>query len=205
MDDILVSRGEWIMIHSLATRIASIFVLYGESDEENADIYTYACEAVLSFLANLIVCLAIAFVFGRFIEGLVFISGFALLRRYTGGHHAKTHLYCILTFSGIVICTMILLTLAYWLQISGFIAVVVATVALIGIVLLAPVKHKNKVSGIEFQGALKRKSRWMAFAFWLFCILGFYMLNNQIVFVLSLSMFFVFGSMAYATIFNKEV
>ena len=33
------------MIHNLSNRLAALFVAYGESSEENADIYTYACDA----------------------------------------------------------------------------------------------------------------------------------------------------------------
>ena len=190
------------MIHSLATRMASVFVLYGESSEEDADIYAYACGAVLSLLANILVCLVIAFLFGRVIEGMVFIACFALLRRHAGGHHANTHLNCILAFSAILISVMVLLTFASWFQVSGIVAVVIAGIALVGIIFLAPVEHKNKVSGVEFHKSQKRKSGWLALMLYVICILNLYIISSGFGFVISLAMFFVFGSMAYATVYK---
>jgi len=84
------------MIHNSANYIASVFVRYGESSEENADIYAYAIEAVLAVLFNVIICLIISVLFGRVPEGIIFISAFALLRRFTGGYHANSHTKCIL-------------------------------------------------------------------------------------------------------------
>jgi len=40
------------MVHRLAGRMASVFLLYGESSEEDLDIYAYVCEAVLATLIN---------------------------------------------------------------------------------------------------------------------------------------------------------
>jgi len=67
------------MIHWLASRIASVFVRYGESSEDDADIYTYAMEAVIAAMFNIVICLSIAFAFGRIWEGVIFVSSFALL------------------------------------------------------------------------------------------------------------------------------
>jgi len=186
------------MIHNLAARMASVFVLYGESSEENADIYAYACGAVISFLVNILIGLVIAFFFGRVIEGIVFILSFALLRRYAGGHHAKTHLNCILAFSVILFLVMAFISIASLLQLSSSIGVVVATFALLGIIALAPVEHTNKSSGYEYRVALKRKSICFGLIIWSLCIYNFYILNDQLAFIFSLSLFSVFGSMAYA-------
>ena len=73
------------MIHGLAKGMASVFIFYGESSEEDADIYTYVCEAVIAILFNIVVCLIIASFFWRITEGIIFVAGFALLRRYAGG------------------------------------------------------------------------------------------------------------------------
>jgi len=98
------------MINQLANRVASVFVSYGESSEENAEIYAYALEAIIAFVTNFIICIIISLLFGRLFEGVVFILGFAVLRRVTGGYHAKSHAVCVLTFSCIVTAAMIILT-----------------------------------------------------------------------------------------------
>ena len=194
------------MIHNLASWMSSIFVLYGESSEEDADIYTYVCEAIIATLINILVCLVIAFLFGRITEGIIFITAFVLLRRYAGGHHAKTHLRCITTFAVVFTCAMVFASVMPRVSLEGFFAqlytLLIATIASMGIAALAPVEHKNKSSGDEFSKVRKWKSRGLAFALWLVCVIDFYILNIQISFILSLSMFSVFGSMAYAIIYS---
>ena len=94
------------MIHTLSTRISKIFVYYGESTEEDADIYAYAVEAVLATLINVAICLFIAAVFGTLSSGIIFILTFASLRRLVGGYHASSHLKCILIFATIFTIAM---------------------------------------------------------------------------------------------------
>ena len=184
------------MIHSLANRVASVFVAHGECSEENADIYAYAAEAVIAFLVNLLICLLIALAFGRVREGLAFIFGFALLRWQTGGYHASTHLKCILTFSCIVVCAMAILTVSAWLEVNGFITIVISTFAVIGVFAIKTIDTSLR--------EMKKHNIGIIFGFWLFSIIAFYTLNGQIGLSLALSMFFVFGSMAYA-VYTKDV
>ena len=75
------ARGDGQMIHSLSKWIASIFVRYGESSEEDADIYAYGLEAVIAAMFNIIFGLIISFLLGRTLEGIIFISAFAALRK----------------------------------------------------------------------------------------------------------------------------
>ena len=190
------------MLHNLANRIASVFVLYGESTEENADIYAYACEAVLAFLVNLLICIAIALLFGRIIEGIVFIAAFALLRRYTGGYHASAHYKCILIFGSILTCSMILLNLSLLIDAGRVIALVIATIAGVGIFALTSVENKRNPSNEDFRRSSKHVSRWISFILWLFCIINYFIFDNPIGFAISLSMFSVFVSAAYVKISN---
>ena len=75
------------VIRKLSARMATVFVLYGESSEDDKDIYAYACEAIISTLIGMTAALIIATVLNRVYEGIVFTLIFALLRRYTGGYH----------------------------------------------------------------------------------------------------------------------
>jgi len=177
--------------------MASVFVSYGESSEENADIYAYACEAIIAFLVNLSLSLVIALMFGRVREGLIFVLVFAWLRRYTGGYHAKTHFSCILAFSCIFAGSMALLSLTTWFGLGGHLALWFASISLIGIILFSIAEQKLRYLGIK-----KKKGIGLASAIFLFCFIDFYILNSQIGFVLSLSMFSVFGSMAYVMVYK---
>jgi len=186
------------MIHSLATRMASVFVFFGESTEEDTDIYTYACEAIISTFISMVVALSIALLLNRVVEGIVFTLVFVLLRRYTGGHHAKTHAMCILTYGIILACSLLSLSIESTAQALNIAIMIIATVSLVGIFVLAPVGNENKPIGEELRLSSKRKSRLIASTFYVICLLATaYIIEGSVGFIISLSLFSVFASLLY--------
>ena len=195
------------MIHNLATKLASLFVLYGESADDDVDIYAYGCEAIISSIVNIGVAMMISFIFGRVLEGIIFMAVFALLRRYTGGYHADTHFKCIVTFNTILVFALVLVSMESRLEPSflnsNILTASIASISLIGIFAMAPVENENKPIDKELYPKTKRISRWMTIALWTICliniyIIDIYIMNGNFGFIISLSMFSVFGSLAYA-------
>lgn len=192
------------MIHSMANRMASVFISYGESSEEDRDIYVYACEKLLSTIVNIGLGLLASTLLGKAIDGIIFMAGFAILRRYAGGYHARTRFICILAFTAVVACGMVVLSLMTALQ-AEYLMLIFASIGFVGIFLLAPVEHENKPLGADLQEKLKKKSRCLALILLGYCLMDFYILRLGIGFALSLSMFCVFGSMAYATAYKLNL
>ena len=188
------------MIHKLSRRISLVFILYGESSNEDADIYTYAFEAILSVLFNIILGIVIAFIFGSTLEGIIFMSTFALLRRFTGGYHANTHFKCILTFGIILTCSMLIISFISTFHIGIFIAFFLAAIAWLGIVALAPLEDKNKIYKDEARAKLKRKCIMVSTFLLVLCVVAGLAVNTSVALVLSLAMFSVFGSMICAIV-----
>ena len=194
-------KGRWsLVIHRLANHITYIFVLHGESSEEDRDIYTYAIEAVLALLFNLAICLIIAFLFGRIFEGFVFITAFAFLRRFTGGYHADSHYKCILTFSTLLTCKMLVVSFLVGLHTSIFITLTIAIFAWIGIFIFAPIDDENRAYEGDSKTRLKKKSVAVSTLLLLICVTTGFLLNTYIAMTLSLAMLSVFGCMLFAII-----
>ena len=191
------------MIHGLAAKMASVFVLYGESSEEDKDIYTYACEAIISTLANILAVLIIALILGRIVDSLIFITIFAFLRKFTGGHHANSHFKCILTLSIIVLSSLILSDLLVNMQMVFFSLLFLAVISSVGIFICAPVGHDNKpVEAIKLED-LKKKGRRFTLLFAIICILVGYIVNLRSGLVIAFAMLFVLISLIYATLSRK--
>jgi len=193
------------MIHRLANHIAYIFVLHGESSEEDKDVYAYAIEAVLALLFNLSICLLIAFLFGRILEGFIFITAFAFLRRFTGGYHADSHYKCILTFSTLLTCKMLLTSFLVEFYISNFITLTIAILAWIGIFILAPIDDENRKYEGDSKARFKKKSKAVSTLLLLICVITGFLLNTHIAMTLSLAMLSVFGCMIVAIISRHSV
>lgn len=187
------------MIHGLANKMASVFVVHGESSEENKDIYVYACEAIISAIVNVFVALLISLMFGRVVEGFIFISTFALLRSYTGGYHAETHLNCIIMFN--VLLSLAISFLSFGINTTA--SLVISTISLIGIYCLSPIDHENKPLDDIMRSNVKKTGSILAVALWMFCIIDLLVLNIGMDLVVSISMFSVLGSIIVAKANNQ--
>jgi len=192
------------MIHGLATRMASVFVTYGESSADDQDIYVYACELLVSTIINISLGLLISFLMGRPMEGIIFILGFVLIRRYAGGYHASTYARCILTFAVVLACGMLILSFVSALQAEA-ILMVVAGASCIGISLLAPVEHENKILNAESRKLQKEKSIWIVLVLFVFCLVDFFVLGTGIWQGLALSIVVVFGGMVCGYIVFSQI
>ena len=186
------------MIHSLAKRIASVFVSNNVIDYEDSDIYTYSCDIFLSTLLNIFVCLSISALFGHFIEGGVFITGFIVLRYFTGGHHAKHHWGCILAFACIITSALSIVSFVPTVFYS-VIALMSSSIAVVIVFVFAPVEHENKIIKECNVARLKIKSRLTALVVFGIVVAGIAFFPCRIILSVSLSMFAVGGSVVYAT------
>jgi accessory gene regulator B len=148
-------------IHGLAGRVACVFVKRGIIRLEHHDIYTYALETILSEAVNVLVCLVISLLFGCPWEGIIFTVVFASLRKFTGGHHARSHWRCISTFAGIVAAALTLLRIVPQ-GMYIWIALTASAASLLAVVFWAPVAHEHKPLSDELCVSLKRKSRVLA-------------------------------------------
>lgn len=86
---------------ALTTYVTDLLVEYGFVCEDKKEICKYGLEnLVISFLEILSILL-LAILIGNFLYALILIITLVLMRRYTGGYHAKTKLGCYIILIGI--------------------------------------------------------------------------------------------------------
>lgn len=182
--------------------MASVFVSSGTVQSEDWDIYTYACEQVLANATHLVLSAIISSLFDLFAEGMAFVFCFVLLRHFTGGHHAKHHWGCILTFACILTAALSVLTFlpmeAYW-----FLSLLLIIVTIGSVFILAPIKHENKPMSARDCYSLKKRSRVVVTATSGIVIMGLVFTQSKVIVALALSMGSVSGSMAFATLIKR--
>ena len=185
------------MIHNLAKRVADVFVRYGESSEENADIYAYIWEAIIATIINIGISLIVSTILGSPLRGIAFVIAFAFMRRYCGGYHASTHMKCIISFNCIMICAIVVVNLLVAYQLSA-ISFIIAVLGFAGIYILSPFEGDNKSTSMENVLVKKQKSRRYAFILLLKTGLGNIILSWDISFSVSIAMFAVACSLIAA-------
>ena len=128
------------MLEKVSDRIAALLVSQGIILEEDSDIYSYGLALIISFLFNTVVMLIVGALVHRFIETLLFLAVFVLLRSFTGGYHADTFLKCMLitfsTYSLVIILSSIEVITPIYLSCLA--------IGFVIVLFTAPVEHPNK-------------------------------------------------------------
>lgn len=129
------------LLARLAGKIGNNLVHSGVIKEEDAEIYIYGINQILTSVLNVSSALIIGLIFGKFFEAAVFIVAYCSLRSFAGGYHAKTPLRCYV-FS--VIMLIIVLVGIKYLYLTEWMYYVVLLAAALVVIVLSPVEDKNK-------------------------------------------------------------
>jgi len=130
------------MITSLAQIITGCLVRNKIIDNTKLDIYIYGFEIMISNIICFGIGLLIGAVFSEFLECIVFLTVFVLLRRYCGGYHAETYLVCDTIFTANILLVMTILKVMSVYPI--YVHFIIAVVSIVSAVMLAPVENKYK-------------------------------------------------------------
>ena len=135
------------MITSLAQIITGCVVRNKIIDNTKLDIYIYGFEIMISNIICFGIGLLIGAVFSEFLECVVFLAVFVLLRRYCGGYHAETYLVCdtIFTINILLVMTILKVMSVYPI----YVHFIIASISIVSAVMLAPVENKYKPLTIE--------------------------------------------------------
>lgn len=96
------------MIKETAKFLLKHFHIAARVSEEQLEICQYGMEMILATLLNIGSVLLIGLLGNGWLESIVFLTGFSLLRKQTGGYHAGSYFTCNLS---LVLCYGILLWL----------------------------------------------------------------------------------------------
>lgn len=186
------------MIHRISESITDFLISKEVIEREEADIYVYGYETLLSGVIDFAIVTAIGCLTGHLLNALVFFIMFVSVRMYSGGYHAQTYGKCKLT--------MVLLLLAV-LGIS-MVKLPLSAVCLLLILLLitvwfrAPVENTNKPLDALEKKKYRRISVILS-AFWGIAALIAYFFSNTISATIAGTGFFI-ALLMVAAIYWKE-
>ena len=131
------------MIKGTAGFLLRHFHIAGKVEKEQLEICQYGMEMILATLVNIGSILLIGFLCNRWVESIVFLAGFIIIRKQTGGYHAGSYLTCNLS---LILCYGILLLL-YHTTVKGWNWIGVSTVFFIHFLVwyfFMPIENENK-------------------------------------------------------------
>lgn len=129
------------LLARLAGKIGNNLVHSGVIKEEDAEIYIYGINQILTYVLNVSSALIIGLIFDVFTEVAVFMAAYIPLRSFAGGYHAKTPLRCYV-FS-VIMLIVVSIGLKY-LHIADWVYYAVLAAATLVVLVLSPVEDRNK-------------------------------------------------------------
>lgn len=156
-------QGSEIMEHKWAMQICKKLLKEGVISSEQEEIYIYGFELILSFLTCTAIILIIGIILEQLINTLIFLFLFILIRRCTGGFHAKTHLQCQL-YTICFYLTVILLSIHTAVPLWSYVLLAIAGGTII--LWLGPIENPNKTLTL----LEKQKNKWIGFVLFEFAI-----------------------------------
>lgn len=181
-DNIGCERVSMISLEKISGVVVKSFVNQGIISDEEKGIYQFGLNQLFFFIVNMISSVAIGMITGMLAECLVFTLTYMLLRRYSGGYHARTSVRCYF----LSVCLMIVVLKIIDITISNEYYHIVFVVLLLSglvIILKAPIESENKpLNDAEYEKYRKKSSVIMAVEI-IVAICSFFFSTKQLVFV----------------------
>lgn len=130
------SISEWIVISMVRNDIIA---------EVDAPIQRYGLELVFSLVITALMLMLLTIISHRTLEIIWAVAPFCILRGFSGGWHANTHLKCITLFMAMIITELIVMpTVVGTLLMSQSITMTLLMISLISVFTFAPVASETK-------------------------------------------------------------
>lgn len=161
------------MISNLSKKVVNYLILTGSIDINEKELYEYGLFILLSTVFFMGVTSIIGFVFGLFLQSLLFFVTFIVIRQFAGGYHASTELRCeIFTTLSIFFCTATMYLIRK--PISIVVLVFVALMLSIFIFLYGPIDNEEKILSATELKVYRKRTRQILLVIIVVVIVSFY-------------------------------
>lgn len=159
------------MIKKFVNYMTRKFIDTGIIERDDDEVFAYGLEIITSASINTIFALIIGTVMGRFIESIIFLVSFCIIRQFCGGYHADSNRKCIISFNSIFAISIILGSIIDIEKFSLFF-IILTVMNTVSIFVLAPVCHINNPLSNEEYKSNKFKSRLISMFICIVIIIG---------------------------------
>lgn len=130
------------MISYLSRSITLFLLRNNVVDAEKRSVYEYGFEVIISTVIGFVLIFISGFILDELLSSMIFYAMFIIVRQYTGGYHANSHLKCKSTM--LCLCLLVLLSAKYLTDLFSFVwHLTFLIIYFVTVVLCAPVEHIN--------------------------------------------------------------
>lgn len=122
--------------------------------ETDRKLYEYAIYSILLSLSPILLALAIGALFGSAGQGVLTITPFVILRKFSGGYHAKSARVCFIS-SSLLLVLCIFLSSVIKCDIKLLVATILSAISL---AYFSPLENENRLLSREEQKKIQKGS-----------------------------------------------
>lgn len=115
-----------------------------EDTEDYRSFYRYGVEITISSVFNIVLLLFIGIVSGHFLDTVIYLPLFILLRRFTGGYHADTYFKCNLIGCFTFVCVLFIRDYSLGFPEICSYVIIAGVISIIAICVQCPIENANK-------------------------------------------------------------
>lgn len=149
------------MYETISKKITMILTQHNFISEDDAEIYIYSFQIILSTFVTSSFILIWAFLFNQVFYTLLFFIGFSLCRKFSGGYHANSQITCFL-FTQIIFLSFLSVVSFFNVIQNKYLFILISLITTIIILIFAPIDNINKpldnTEKIKFRKKSKRLS-----------------------------------------------
>lgn len=196
------------MYKELATKITNNLLKNNKILKEDAEIYIYSFQIILSTIVSSLFIILWAILFKQILSTFIFFLGFFLCRTFSGGYHAQSQIGCFLLTQVIFILYLFIVSFSDITE-SRILLILITIFTTINVLIFAPVDSENKPFSADEKIKFKRKSRFfMLINILIVNISIFFPVFFQFVFyymlgIFAVSMMLIFGKFKNITLLKK--
>lgn len=133
-------------------KIAGWLIKYDAIREADRELYEYAIYSILLTLSPIVLALCLGALFGSAWKGVLIVTPFVILRKFSGGYHAKSAGVCFMS-SSLLLVLCIFLSSVIECDFKLFVATVLSAISLTH---FSPIENENRILSKEEQKRYKK-------------------------------------------------
>lgn len=121
-------------------------------DEREEELYEYALHSAVLSILPLLLAGVLGFCFGSIKTGILVVIPFMILRKFSGGYHAKKLSHCLI--SSVILLFLCILFVTHVTY--DWIILVAAGIASVNLMIFSPIDHENRPLDEDEKHSLKK-------------------------------------------------
>ena len=158
------------MIAKIAAAVSEWLVAQGAVTDKDKKLFAYAVYSFLFGMMPIFIIVILGLIFDMVLEGLLLITPFMLLRKFSGGYHLKSSIVCTITSTSLLLFSLLAVRIVSISSATNILSIIVV-LSCITLFLLSPIDSDARRLSVKERKVFRLIARIITCIFLLFYFL----------------------------------